>query len=570
MAIDVTNDMVIRTDRLVLKDWRAFFTDAEKDEYLALQKAIERSYRYVKENQGKVSDDKVRVIVESIQQAKNTQKRIMYKYDFEKFVDDMFNGEDALQDKTPTPKFHLEMYSAFSQAQRVCIVCPRGHGKSSTSRIYILHQILHGMVKYVILLGSSEDMAGQNMRWIRDQFTDNAMIKEVYGELYNKKKWAETEFVTSTNIKIVAKGAGQKIRGANEKGRPDLIYIDDLEDDEQVANRENRMKLANWFMRAVMPIRSKTGRFIVTGTILDNDSLLKNIAMNRYRDHLRWKVLWYQALNVNDVTGKEEALWQDMHPVEQLQSIREADPQMFAQEYQNNPTSGQMAVFRIEQFQWFKRSDIEIVDGDVKIFGKKCHCMLHTDLAVSERTGADFTVLGVSAMSEDGSLYWPEVWKFRSNDIYDTISDIFRLIEMYNLDICTMEAIAFQKAVKRQIEREMDLRKKHFYIQEMPRHGTTKMARFKGLQSPVRAGKLFFLEEHQPYVEEEFLQLTATKLPNHDDFMDVVADGWETQVEARGRKVKETVEVNTIEWARKSGQLKHAFQIQRKKRTRIR
>ena len=69
----------------------------------------------------------------------------------------------------------------------------------------------------------------------------------------------------------------------------------------------------------------------------------------------------------------------------------------------------------------------------------------------------------------------------------------------------------------------------------------------------IKAGKVFFLEEHREFIELEFLKVTATKLPPHDDFLDVVSDAWEKQEEVMGHKIKKKVEVNTLEWAEKQG-----------------
>jgi len=109
---------------------------------------------------------------------------------------------------------------------------------------------------------------------------------------------------------MVAKGAGQKIRGMNEKGRPDIVYIDDLEDDEMVTTKERRDKVSLWFRQAVLPIISQKAKIIYTGTILDGDSLLKNVSKNLIKDHIKWKVLFYQAVNV-DSNGKMYALWEE-------------------------------------------------------------------------------------------------------------------------------------------------------------------------------------------------------------------------------------------------------------------
>ena len=170
----------------------------------------------------------LKTIYKVIKRLDNEEKRIVYRYDFKAFDKDFFND---LQDRVETAPFHFEMVNLYNSSARSCVVCPRGHAKSTTARKYILHQILYQLTKYTIIVGASEDMAGQNLRWVRDQLTDNNKIVEVFGYLKNKDKWADTEFQTNNGIKVSAKGAGQKIRGSNEKGRPDLIYIDDLEEE---------------------------------------------------------------------------------------------------------------------------------------------------------------------------------------------------------------------------------------------------------------------------------------------------------------------------------------------------
>ena len=522
------NESKLRLNFLKVRDWRELVSPGELEEYKKLDKF--KKALYEKANKDKsISDDKLREYLKAIEKAEKEQKKIIYKYDFKRFVDEIFeplDGEELLQDKAPTPDFHLELYNAFMQSKRVCGVCPRGHGKSSAARIYILHQLLNGNFRYGVLIGSAEEMAAQNLRWIRDQLTDNPRIIDLYGELQNKAKWAETEFITATKIKLVAKGAGQKLRGANEKGRPDLIYIDDLEDDEAVNSRESRGKLVRWFKEAILPMKSKNGKFIITGTILHIDSLLRNIAKNMIRDHIKWDVLWYQAIN-KDKDGKEYALWEDVKPLSELVKLREIDPQTFSQEYQNNPTRGGMAVFKSEWFRFYKREDI-IIDNTNKcvfVHGNRVNLMLSTDLAISEKEGADYNVLAVSGMDKDGNLFFLEVLRFRSEDVYETILLIFSLLRKWHCDYVTMEIVAFQKAIQKQIERSMDDEDFYFHIEEMKRYGTTKMARIKGLQSPIKNGKIFFLDEHTEYIEDEFMRMTATKLPPHDDFLDCFVKG---------------------------------------------
>jgi len=480
------------------------------------------------------------------------EKKIIFKYDFAQFDDYFFSD---IQDRVATAPFHYEMVKLYNTAPRSCVVCPRGHAKSTTARKYILHQLLYREVTYVVIIGASEEMAAQNLRWIRDQFTDNDRVIDVYGYLKNKDKWADSQFQTNTGLKVVAKGAGQKVRGANEKGRPDMIYIDDLEDDEQVSSRDRRTKLKDWLTKALMPSKSRNGRIIITGTILHMDSLLKNISENKVKDHLPWQVLWYQALSKNE-DGEEVALWPEHKPVSELVELRNTDPESFAQEYQNNPTSGAMQVFKRDEYNYYDENDIRIddVEGKVYVKGKQVSVLLTPDLALSEREGADYTVFTITGMDSGSNLYVLDYERFRSADPYEQIEMMFDMMRKWHCEIMTMETVAFQKTFKRMLEYEMEKRDIFFYIHELSRSSIRKIFRIKALKAPIRASKIYWRHDHFE-LEDELSQVSATSLGTHDDVIDTLADSWEVQVEMYEENNVKAPEINTVEWAIQEGLL---------------
>lgn len=504
---------------------------------------IKSRARKVAESGG--SDTELKTLYKVIKRLDNEEKKLLYEYDFKAYDRDFFSD---IQDRVDTADFHFDMVNLYNAAPRACVICPRGHAKSTTARKYILHQILYGKAKYVIIVGASEDMAAQNLRWVRDQLTDNDKVLDIFGWLKNKDKWADTEFQTNSGVKVVAKGAGQKIRGANEKGRPDLIYIDDLEEDEQVSSRDRREKLRRWFTQALLPAKSRNGRMIMTGTILHLDSLLKNISENKVKDHIAWQVLWYQAISV-DEEGQEYALWEEHKPLEELRKLRDADPEAFAQEYQNNPTSGAMAVFDPKEYKYIDSEDVVIDkgNGDVYVNNKRLNILITTDLALSEREGADYTVFMVSGMDENSNLYVLEYERFRSSDPYEQLDMLFFMVGKWGADMISMEQVAFQKTFKRILEYEMEKRNKFFYIYEISRQQIRKIFRIKGLKAPIKAGKVFWMHDHVD-IEDELSQVSATSLGKHDDVVDALADAWEIQIEIAEDMGNKGPAVNSVDW----------------------
>lgn len=501
---------------------------------------------------GEQAETELKTLYQVLKKLDNEEKKIIFQYDFQAFDEYMF---EDLQDRVPTASFHNEMIGLYNTTPRACVVCPRGHAKSTTARKYILHQILYKLTKYAILIGASEDMAAQNLRWVRDSISDNPKIVDLYGVLKNPDKWADTEFQTKDGIKVVAKGAGQKIRGVNEKGRPDFIYIDDLEEDEQVSSRDRREKLRRWFTQALLPAKSRTGRIIITGTILHLDSLLKNISENNVKDHLPWQVLWYQAIS-KDENGVETALWEEHKPLSELRALRETDPETFAQEYQNSPNSGSMAVFNREEYSYIRDIDIRVdnVDKRVYVLDQPVNLVLTTDLALSEREGADYTVFMMSGMDSKSNLYVIEYMRFRSSDPYEQIDLMFDMMRRWGCEVMTMEQVAFQKTFKRILEYEMEKRGVFFYIHEVSRQLVRKIFRIKSLKAPIRAQKIMWQESDYD-LEDELAQVSATSLGKHDDIIDCLADAWEVQVELSEDRPQDGPGINTIEWAIEEGLL---------------
>ncbi|MDG6356030.1 hypothetical protein QAA22_11710, partial [Glaesserella parasuis] len=75
--------------------------------------------------------------------------------------------------------------------------------------------------------------------------------------------------------------------------RPDLVILDDIENDEQVRNPEQRDKLHNWLKKTVLPLGSADGKLdvIYIGTILHYDSVL-----NRTLASKAWNTAHFKAV----------------------------------------------------------------------------------------------------------------------------------------------------------------------------------------------------------------------------------------------------------------------------------
>ena len=164
------------------------------------------------------------------------------------------------------------------KGSRQVVAAPRGHAKSTNFTFKdSLHAILYAYKHYILILSDSSEQAEGFLDDIKTELEDNANIIMDFGSLKGDKAWRTGVILTKTDIKAEAIGSGKKVRGRRHRNwRPDLIVLDDIENDENVNTPEQRRKLKNWFDKAVSKAGDTYTDIMYIGTILHYDSLLNN------------------------------------------------------------------------------------------------------------------------------------------------------------------------------------------------------------------------------------------------------------------------------------------------------
>jgi len=180
--------------------------------------------------------------------------------------------------------------------------------------------------------------------------------------------------------------------------RPDLIIMDDLEDDVMVRNPILRDNTKRLFEDSVLPaLDREVGQIVAIGTILHDDCLMaKLVSADHYTEFYK---LFYRSLARNKKTGELESLWPEKWSVKDLLEIRKTKPEMFAKEYQGNPVSGSLQNFSYKDFRYWKieNGDYLLLGEDGVVVGrgslKDCKPGIGIDLAWEEGRVNDYTVV---------------------------------------------------------------------------------------------------------------------------------------------------------------------------------
>jgi predicted phage terminase large subunit-like protein len=459
----------------------------------------------------------------------------------------------------PTPDFHRVVWTRYCSDAPACVTAaPRNHAKSTAfTHDYTLASVCFRAKRYVIIIGASEEMAIEHLGDIANELRDNDELRaefKIKDFVQDQKTDIIVECVDGYQFRILARGAEQKIRGRKWHGmRPDLIIGDDLEDDEQVENKERRKKFRKWFFRAVRPALKDGGHIRVHGTILNKDSLLSRLAHNA-----SWNACIYKAHR--GFSDFSQILWPEKFPEDRLRAIRqefinEGDSAGYSQEMLNDPRDDEGNYLLVEQFIAMKPEHFE----DYHEVHVGC------DFAVSKADAANRTAFVVGGKTISNYIDILDVHVDRW-DSKEWVQEIFDINARWNPVSFFVEDGVIWKAVWPMIRDEMMIR--NIFIDFVPTLPVKdKATRGQTFRKRMKAGGARFDRKASWYAdyEEELLDFSSTQEAELDDQFDATVtlargfDGIILQDEDAKTESEEEFELESMNarTAQQSGRSQH-------------
>jgi hypothetical protein len=419
----------------------------------------------------------------------------------------------------PTPEFHRRGWEYYcTDNPAAALAAPRNHAKSTSfTHDFILANVCFRVEDYVILLGSSEEMAIEHLGDIATELRENEPLRQhfgIKGFITEQKTDIIVECIDGHQFRIIARGAEQKIRGRKWRGkRPGLIVGDDLEDDEQVESKDRRRKFSHWFFRAAKQALRDGGRIRVHGTILQEDSLLANLIK-------QWKGLLFKAHRSFDEFV--DILWEEKFPEARLRGIRQEfidrlDSGGYSQEYLNDPFDSDNAFIRKEDLLSMSHGDPDDYEKRDK---KRMLFCASTDFAVSKADRANRTSITVGGKDPENMVYQVDQRVGRLNSL-EIVEEHFSVQQRWNPHIFWVEAGAIWDTLWPMFKAEMI--KRDIFINFVPmKSNKDKAVKGQPFQKRTRAGGFKVDKEASwyPNWEVEVLRFTGTAEATLDDQFD--------------------------------------------------
>lgn len=430
------------------------------------------------------------------------------------------------------------------RCETYALAAPRGEAKSTiVTRLFTLYCIVTHKKRYIAIISDTYDQAAEFLVAIKAELEDNTRLKIDFPKAFGVgNTWQEGKIITRNKVKIQIAGAAKSLRGlVHGAYRPDLVILDDLENDKNVESPSQRDKLHSWLTKSVLKLGAVGEKFDVfyIGTILHYDSVLNRILKNkgwktrlfkaliRYPDNMN---LWdeYEAIfhqcgaeeaerfyyqNKNDMDKGAIVSWES-RPLLELMFLRARDGhKTFDTELQNDPTAGEDAPFNNAIQFW------HTLPSNLIYFGA---CDPSLGKHGASRDPSAIVIGGYDRQTGKLYIVKADIKKRLPDRI---ISDIIAYQRQFNCQVWAIESIQFQEffrteLVKRGAESGVP-------VPAIPvKPNTDKLLRIETLQ-PHMANGLLLLHTEQSTLIDQFRHFPKA---DHDDGCDAVEMVWQLAI----------------------------------------
>ncbi len=474
--------------------------------------------------------------------AKVEDKETGFRFFVETYLPHYVKGDASLFHEAAFKRFPEIIHGMEDERRKGakdCFVAPRGSSKSTHLSLGgALYVICLGLEHYILEICDVYSQAALLIEAIKSELTTNPRLAHDFPQATGAGRvWREGEIVTKNDIRVEGIGALQKVRGRRHgPNRPGLVFLDDLENDDNVRSPEQRKKLEAWIDKAVSEVGPPDGslRIIYVGTILHFDAVLARKSkspawqVTKFQAIMSWPdnmELWeaFEEHYHNDGPDAAKAFyrankaemdkgavvnWPSMQPLVMLMLKRAESHSAFATEYQNKPISENNPFGK--KLYWVQRHPGLLHFGAIDpSLGKRS----------KGRDPSAILIGGIDPRSGVMDVLEASIRK-RLPDII--ISDTIALQRDYACHLWFVEAVQFQEFLRTSLMKEAA--KEHVALPAMPvTPHADKDLRIERLQPPIAQGLIRLNRNHTTLID----QLEQWPNADHDDGPDCLDMLWQ-------------------------------------------
>lgn len=395
--------------------------------------------------------------------------------------------------------------------QKLALGLPRGFGKTTMVKLFVLYCILFTKRKFILILSVNAQHANNIIADVVDML-DDPNIKAVFGDW---RLGIETDTLAlkkfgfrGRNIILAGLGAGGSVRGLNIKNaRPDVMVFEDIQSREDADSQTVSEDLYKWLLGTAMKAKSPHGclTLFIANMYPTPHSILKKLKQNSQ---------WVKFIT-GGINESGESLWEDLQPVNQLLDEFQADfdaghPEIFYAEVLNDENASLNNLIDISKLPVWNWQEGEISAGNFIVIDPS-----------NDKTNSDAVSIGYFEILDTK----PVLVKLIDDRLSpgETIRKALELALAKNCRVIAIEANAYQYSL---------LYWFNFICAQMGIIGidavevysgrVSKNSRILGMFKSLKAGEIYFHPSCRAAVTTQIVQFNPIKGNNVDGILDLL------------------------------------------------
>jgi hypothetical protein len=309
----------------------------------------------------------------------------------------------------------------------------------------------------IMALSSTGPKAEEIMDHVQNELTGNELILAEYGDIRGDK-WTDRLIHTKDGFQFKVAGRGAQVRGF----RPDLLILDDIEDDEEVQSDDQMEKTRRWLDSAVLNTLDEVEcRCFAIGTVLHPEAALRYLGGKP-----GFRVISKQAY-VDGVMAAGHELWPSKWSHARLTARRaKIGHRAFMENFMNRPMITANPIFRLE---WFKPYEAGS-EAFKREAGRGFYTVVTCDPAISRKDGADYSaVVTLSANWENPPKIYIRVRGVRRGHwpLGTTVEQLFQTYDLFTANEMGIEQVAYQQALVDEMNIYLEKMARSMRVQEL-------------------------------------------------------------------------------------------------------
>jgi len=444
----------------------------------------------------------------------------------------------------------------------LAIAAPRGHAKSTiVSFFYVMWLICHNKEKFILIFSATAKQAQTLLSDITNTLITNTKLLEDFSDVFAgndniRPKVTQHEIITKNNIKIMALGWEQNLRGfRHRQDRPTLMILDDIDSEKNTYSDSYREKLYKWLTNTLLKSGDRKFNTVAIGTLLHPASLLSRLTSSKeFPDWDKYifkavihfserKDLWqtwgnilfgrgdlyleesglkaadkYFEANKQVMLEGTEVLWPEVEDYYKLMKVREIEgTYSFDSEKQNDPTNTEDRHYDPDKFHYWEK-DYASVDELIASFGNDYSIIGACDPSVGIKSSKDADHSAIIILAKyKGKLYVLDAdIKQRSQD--DLAQAVINYCKIYNnMEKFVIEGNLFPELLVKYIRERAEQENVMAPLTEI-RNTKNKEMRIFGMETYITHGIILFSRRDQILLD----QLKYFPRGAHDDGPDAL------------------------------------------------